>query len=319
MSISKTAVRLAAAALTVAGLTVGAWAQSPWTNLTNGAPSAEMGVGITVKKIQKISAIPKGITEDELKATYTGTVLATPTASVPGNLGIVRVETNSGAWDVQLTTKWGGKLVMEGVPTKGPPACNAGDGYDPWNTSQCIDAGTGNAYTPDSVTIPGSGAALKYSGGDVGLEIAIGVADSGKNLSNSATLDYYPLGAPTSYPSYLPVDVTSAVAASGRYTPATGAVNAAAVPISFKVWIDDAKSGYGPIPALAGGKGSWLAGVNTATALGATSSGFGAPKVGDAAYFYVNVGLSGAANEPFIGNGDGAYTETLYFDLVATF
>jgi len=278
-----------------------------------------MGVTFKVSRLANLTAIPNPtpITETELKATTTASVTALPTAAFPGNLGVIKVETNSTLWDVQLTTKWGGKLVKEGVPTStNPPTfgCPTGSGPDPWNTTQCLDA-SGNVVAKEEIMNPAVGAPLQYTGGtDVSLAIGIGVADSGKNLSTSATLDYYALGAPSSYGSFLPVQVTQAlIGPSNRYDPATGAPNSSVAPIKFSTVLNGSYGG-----AAVTAQKSWFDGVNT----GALTSGggFGLSPYDGIAYFYVNIGLNRTATTlGFSGNEDGDYTETLYFDLTAQF
>jgi len=320
ISISKMAVRLAAA-LTVAGV-VGAWAQGPI--------KAEMGVSINVVRKEKIETVPADFDEDAFRKTVTDDVKAIPTANVPGNLGIIKVTTNSGKWDVLISTKWGGRLMLEGDPTPaGNPTCPTGSQDDPWDATRCLDNITGayvgppvQGYSPASVT------PLKYaasnsvsSSQDVYLEIGVGIADSGKLLSQSASLDYYALGAPSLYGSYLPVKIAQTVIqGSNRNNVTTGApLTSFTGGISLATQFKNKYMGVGTIVPVA--TKSWIAGKSTAS-LDTDLFGLSAYPSPDneVSYFYINVGLDRVDNAlAFGGNDPGTYGETIYFELAAEF
>jgi len=310
--------RLAVAALAVAGFTVGAWAQ-----VAVGAPQTTMGVNFNVKAIQTIEAVPNDvpITEAELRETTTGSVISTPTGVRPGNLGIIKVTTNSESWDVQLSTKWGGRLVREGTPTPGTPTCpGTAPTPDPWDNDRCIETGTGNSVPKIETTNPGVGTPLKYKpigaapAAEVLLEIGIGIADSGKKLSPSASLPYYGFGAPSNYLPSVKLGQAE-IGATNRYLLNGTDNTASATPISFATWLDDANSSY--TSAIVATPNSWAEGTDFDN-LGTNK--FGLSKHDDmVSYFYVNVGLNKTVADAFAGNQDGDYGETLYFDLVAQF
>jgi hypothetical protein len=323
MSISKRFLRkLAVAALAVAGV-VG----MAGTAVAQGPIVAEMGVSITVERKEKIEPIPNAaFNVEEFMDSKTGSVVAGPiTAKVPGNLGLIKVTTNSASWDVEMYTKWGGKLVLEGAPTADAvgPQCASGTHPDPWDASKCLNLDNTPAAPPVQGYSPGTAKALRYKSGstysDVGLEIAIGIADSGKNLSPSATLPYYPLGAPSDYNDFSPIDVSTSVGATNKYVIVPNAApteNPSIDKIKFasEVFIGSYGNMIDPIKT----PNSWASGMNTASlaSFGALSS-----LRGETAYFYINVGLDNNATAPlpFGGNDPGVYSETLYFDLVADF
>lgn len=307
-SIGRAVVKLAAAAVTVAGVVGTGWAQAPTT------PSATLKATYTVEERQKIETISRNLTKTELELTKAGDAAAALTkAQDPGNLGIIKVTTNSAAWDVQMLTKYGGKLVFNegGAPT-GTSTCSGT--IDPWNSENCIggtwipDVGPGTLHSLTYIHSSGVGA-----GDTVKLEVAIGVADSGAYLSSSAVkTSYYALGAPSGFAGFSPSAVTTSLAASAETNPATGAAGSK-TPISFAENIGTTGSSW-TLPTTP----TWITG-NVMGSL-ASKKTFTVPNINEQAYFYVNVGLNRTNTATlFGGNKGGDYEETFTFNLVANF
>jgi len=309
--------RLAVAALTVAGVFGTVWAQS-------GAKQDKLQVKWLVEEKADIKTIQNLVDAAALGLTYKGSDTILDVGVNPGNLGIVRVATNSSAWDVTMTTKYGGKLVyMEASsPTQGGGgSCNNGQG-DPWNPGTCLSGGTWQpAMTPGDM----HSLTVLNANGDIDtvkLEIGIGVADSGAYLSTSATAKYYALGAPDTYNNFgaTNIDATT-LTSSGIYDPVTGTQKSAsgagaAQPISFAEKIGAKGSGW-TIPNTIN---SWIKGTSLSNL--STTKLFGQP-TNETAYFFVNVCLVNKtlATDPMRlkGNKGGTYEEEFTFNLVADF
>ncbi|GBU20157.1 hypothetical protein R80B4_00032 [Fibrobacteres bacterium R8-0-B4] len=343
MSISKTAVKLAAAALAVAGVTGAVWAQtSPVTAAS--VSQGKMVATFTVGGSSEIECIPKNPTEDVLLATD----VTKPELADPGTLGQVVVRTNSTAWDVSMTTNYGGRLVKTSSKTYVPPVCDAPDPFDP---SGCL----GNMVAQDSAdgsvtdvlvysttgTATGPGVITSTILDTVQLEVAIGLAKLGDEIapgSPSATGNVYSFGAPTDYNtlSYLaPVKVlntaltgsrTLKINASEASPPTTVGIGFAAVLGAATAYGDASNVGaYSTQYTATGGGSAGRAWTGTG---GIFTSGFGTPKykatnaagktVGQE-YFFINVGFLPTLTQKIGNNVKGDYQETFIFDLVSAF
>jgi len=168
MSISKTVVRLSAAALVVAGGVGMVWAQSVVN--TTSKDNASMKAGMTIQNLAEIDVIPKNPTGDDLK--LTAAIDALPTATKFGSLGIVKVTTNSNKWDVGMTTRSGGRLLDTSSVT-----CTDVERLDGW----------GNPTGVFDNVCGGNPVYLRYGNtlDTVVLNVAIGLAKSGQALGNT--------------------------------------------------------------------------------------------------------------------------------------
>jgi len=306
MSISKTVVRLSAAALVVAGGVGMVWAQvSGGTSQDN----ASMRAGMTIKNIAEIDVIPKNPTDKELVLEGLATINDVPTATKFGSLGIVKVTTNSNKWDVAMTTRSGGRLLDT-------------------TSVQCRDVervdGWGNPTGIFDEVCGGTAVYLQAGGSDVVLQVAVGLAKSGKALGNTgAPATLYPIisGTPLNTPAFIaPVVINqSKIIGSDK-----SAVTPPALPtaVSFAEELGGAAAGtWGMFQYGIYGSGS-VTGTTPDTWGKIATDGFPAPK-GNAEpqdeYFYVNVGMPEATYNSLSGNKNGTFTEVFYFDLFANF
>jgi hypothetical protein len=303
--------KLAVAALAVAGV-VGTAVAQPVTGTTQGI--ANMSAGITIQNIANIDVIPKNPAGEDLVFTSANAIDADPTigtlAKNFGNLGIVKVKTNSNKWDVGMTTQSGGRLL-----DSASVGCVKVPDIDGW--------GNNLGTTHDSCSTAGARYLRTGSSMDtVVLDVAIGVAKSGKALGNSgAPATLYPIisGLSGGAPSFIaPVLIDQAkVIASDKSITGTPAVA-----ISFAETIGT----YGDTATTWGSAfsdGIYGAGSTGSAEWGTIATeGFPAPKGNEQPqeeYFYVNVGMTEVDYLALNGNQNGTYKEVFYFELFANF
>jgi len=312
----------AVATLAVAGGSVGAWAQG-----TTGSMSATY----TVQQIAELEVTPANPTEDNLVFTAPNTIDAIPTVGTLdqlfGNLGTIKVRTNSAKWDVSMTTNNGGRMLdLTSVACQDVPNVD-GWGNPTGGTHQVCDPTGAKYLTWDDDNAVGTPPI------DVVLDVAIGVAKQGIALGNTGAADrLYPLlnvltaGAPSFA---APIKVNSAL------IPNTEVGIASFAAVSFADVIGGGYGSGGTAPAGAYNQGIY--GTNGTNNDGdwttiETNSTFPKPGVASTAsspgvgpnvdplteFFYVNVGITDTVQKQLQDN-KGTFTETFNFELVANF
>jgi len=312
MSISKTVVKLAVAALVVAGvvgLTGTAWAEPP-----SGPVVAYdvMQVKLSNEASGTIECVPKNPTNSQVVGFN---ALAFKELDA-GNLGRIRVSASATRWDISMKTKNGGKL---GASQKGDPILK-------------LNISTGKLDT------------LGYEETDATEFILYTTTDQGKTLKNEVgeeNLGYI------SGESDGENDIVQLVVSIGILDSVGGVVGF--IPNGLidgkkisptKISADDIKESGGYNKAKLNSDKYAGKGVSFATYLGgdtqydggigrdykvggrtvrqAKDQGFGATT--GPVYFYVNVGIPDAL-APYIAppTETGDYTETFQFELVASF
>jgi hypothetical protein len=242
-----------------------------------------------------------------------------------GNLGTVRVKTNSTGWDVAFVTSFGGKLA-----TVEKTLDSTQSGYDFAAGKPTFDYfynyGTPQCLTYTSTTATG-GAAIDglIKGGTekdtVQLVVAIGMSEK----VDGGVLAQKGLKLGQAAVPYNASKVTESQLTSSQSTSATGAAQAGTA-VSFASILTTATTGVPAstttIPITCGGR-TVVAGTPLTT-----PKGFGPtnaqnikdnPDSDGSEYFYVNVGLPTARKSGIGGNIDGVYEETFTFTLVANF
>jgi hypothetical protein len=276
-----------------------------------------MSATFTVIQTAEIQVTGNNPTEENLVYTTPSLSVAPSVTDVVGNLGTIRVKTNSTGWDVVMTTDNGGKML-----DKTSVGCVTVPVVDGW--------GNQTGATRDSCSTSGATYLAYNNGGtpaNVVLDVAIGVAKQGKALGNTGTPNkLYPLlNAISGTPSFVaPVSIVPADIIASDINATTPA------PVSFAEKIGTYYSTPANIP------GAYLQGIygnTTAATEGLWSdialSGFPRPGVVSGTglstnvepleeYFYVNVGIPQATYNSLQGN-KGTYTETFNFELVANF
>jgi len=302
-----------AAALTVAGFTVGAWAQLP--NVSTGATPATMTVSMTVANVNEIKA--EAYPNTEIKGVN---VAAAPTVRDPGNFGKVWVKTSSGKWDIKMTTDNGGRLkYTSGASTSNQCVTN-------WDGSQtCGNVTTGGTdnyvvYTPGS-GITGNGIKVGCTSGTsclsganepdtVILDVAIGMAKDGKAL-NVTTGTLFAIDGPAST-QQIPAQIQVATIIGSQKDNVGGAISFAAIlGTHYNTNKPTVPTNGAPDFSIgpSGGTGKTWSQVAT--------DGFPAPATDQTEYFYINVGISPTNSGKLNTLVNGDYSETFYFDLYA--
>jgi hypothetical protein len=291
-------VKLAVAAVAVAGVVGTAWA-APLAGLTaSEATKVNMTAAYTVNQITEIEATGKNLADDDLRVN----VIDLPTATKFGNLGTIRVRTNSKHWDVVMTTDNEGKML-----DKSTAACTTEDDHDAW----------GNVNGSHQVCDDSKKEFLKSgpTKTDVVLDVAIGVAKTGYKLGNSAApTTLYPMADVTSGPVFIaPVKVTSLAGTNV----ATGGISfAATIGGNYKTTITSGTFKNGIVGTTSTGDSTW---TNIETKGFPTPYGNASPEKNEE-FFYVNVGIAPATFDAINGNKNKrTYTETFYFELYASF
>jgi hypothetical protein len=326
--------KLAVAALAVAGVVGLVWAALP----TAGSGKLDkMKVSFEIVKLMEIECTAKPVDAATLKATDVS--LVANAGADAGTLGTIRVKTNSTGWDVWMTTDFGGRLVyVDGgslVPGTCPPAQ-----VDPWNPSNCLvtvpPVLQGASQTPliynsttgaDAPGVIGTTLVGTNSTNDeVQLQVSIGLASRGDQLSTSATADMiYGIGAPTAY--VVPRVINNVLLET------TGTVlgSLAATTPAYVSFATELGTHYGTTPPGAPvmtGIGGLPANPNFRTWANIALNGFPTPNNAiastpaehvDEQYFFVNVGLVNGLIGNISGNDEGVYEETFTFELAASF
>jgi len=236
-----------------------------------------------------------------------------------GNLGTIRVKTNSMGWDVLMSTDNGGRMKNSAAETGDWTFSTNifGQNYDSvWVSTggaEYLTYGTSATSTPTPGLIAGSTADT------VLLRIAIGVAKSGKANGAGTDAQIYPMldmsGAGEVVP---PVVIDN----DGILTTQKGL--AGGVKLSFADSIGGHYSSSGTPPV-----GKFSTGIYGLTSGDVgwgdiQTKGFPAPKGNNEPmeeYFYVNVGIDPTLYRAngLGSNKEGTYEETFYFELVAKF
>jgi hypothetical protein len=313
----------AVATLVVAGVVGLVWAALP--NISSGK-SDSMGVGFQVITKAEIECVGKNPDQEILKVTD----VAVAKIQNPGNLGYVKVTTNSNGWDVWMTSANGGRLRYN---VGGTPDSNCLAHTDLWNPSLCtswsppfMSGGTDEflTYSTDGTTT--AAGLIEGTSGDydtVQLEVAIGVAYLGSQLNASAAQgDLYSIGAPTNATLAVPYKVIFGELEKTATVYGTNpAASTAAVPVKFAPKLGAYYATLtppSPYDTLAGRL--WTHASNVCI----EKDGFAAPRHGlngpaEEQYFFVNVGINQGLVDAIGGNKEGIYTETFTFELAANF
>jgi hypothetical protein len=304
--------RLAVAAVAVAGVVGMAWADLPTTST---GQTGTMSATFTVQQIAEMEVTPNNPTEENLVLEVDAVPKVT---DIVGNLGTIRVKTNSAGWDVWMTTDRGGRML-----DKTSVGCVEVPNVDGWGNP------TGTFH--DSCSTAGA-KYLTYNNGsavvDVVLDVALGVAKQGAAIGNTgAPTKLFPLlnALTAGTPSFVaPVKVIDTdVTGSDKSAATTKAVSFAAV----------IGGGYDGLGAPTGAFNQGIYGTTTAATEGTwdyiVSNGFPKPGavestnvlpnvVKEEEYLYVNVGMPQTTFNALEGN-NGTFTETFHFELVANF
>jgi len=343
MCIKKAVVKMAAAAaVVVAGGAVGTvWAQTSPVTATS-VSSDNMSCTFTVGGVSELIVIPKNPNEDVLLETN---VTAKPAALDPGTLGMVKVSTNSTAWDVVMTTHFGGRLVFEEEETDGPLECPPGQD-DPFNPGTCLVPLQPGAPIPGGVkgtlvySTNGTTSArgvIKGESGDldtVQLEVSIGLAKAGEEIAPgnaSGAGKVYAFGGPTQTSVLDPVLIGfNELSGSAMYSIPTGGgapTETSPTGVSFAKALGSSSTYTGAAAAYQKQNSSTSGRIWSDVA----TSGFGAPSRKEAKtidgtshnvgseYFYINVGFNQGLVPKLGANKKGTYKETFVFDLMSAF
>jgi len=338
MSISKTVVKLAAAALVVAGGVGTVWAQAtpvPNTSATikaGGDVAASMSATYTVEQTAEIAVTPNNPTSEKFIGFDADASSLDGADGSNGNLGTVRVKTNSRGWDVTFTTVNGGKLAMTEVkydttkvliPGKFPPEYRDSIGSK-YGTPKylCYIANSGLTdgigMKPGATTSDADTAELMVG---VGMLERVGGVNYLKGYPNGLSAKYA-----TPLVTYANLRATQTLDATG-----TAIVAGSITPASFAKIVGNGTAISATQTALGAGREMKVGGVVVGATAGQTGlAGFGptntalsglpgVTKSDDSEYFYVNVGIPSANELKMSGNTKGDYTETFTFTLLANF
>jgi len=334
MCIKKAVVKMAAAAVVVAGGASAVWAQAAYPTPVGAASVSQdrMSATFMVGGVSLIECIAKNPDENVLLATD---VVVKPSPIIdPGTLGMVKVSTNSTAWDVSMTTLHGGRLVKSSESTPGAPVCPSGHD-DPYSPTGCdVDKVPGDPI-PGAVTNvlvysttgDATGPGIITGGTDpdtVQLQVAIGLAKAGEEVSasQSAQGNIYAFGPPDNV--LAPVLVSNAGLNASRALEINNNPFTSVAGVSFAKVLGGASAYTG----AASGYDKQNTDANARSWSDVASMGFGTPKnklpnndgkmVG-VEYFYVNVGFLQSLVSKIGTNAKGEYSETFIFDLVSAF
>jgi hypothetical protein len=307
MSIRKTvvAVKLAAAALAVAGMVGTVWAALPTGPV----------VASDVMKVT-LTSPPEGTIKCTSKNPKNAEVVGFDVREFKdlgaGNLGRIRVTASSSSWDISMKTQWGGKLATA-TEQKGAPKLqlniNTGKydtlGYEPSTFSNETflyyngKIGTLLVSYTDSIGFrSGTG-----TNDTVQLAVSIGILDSA-----GGAVGFIPKGVRNAI-RVSPTVIWPSLLQKSRVDGGTG--------VSFATALGDD-------PQYAGGVGKDITvgteGGNGRLVGTAATKGFGVATTAE--FFYINVGIPSALSG-FINSGATTqkleYSETFTFELVASF
>jgi hypothetical protein len=331
-------VKLAVAALAVAGVVGTVWAgvsvmdKGAATITEGGDNAASMKMTYTIEQTAVIEVTSKNPTSEQFVGFDADGSSLDGQDGKNGNLGEVRVKTNSRGWDVTFTTVNGGKLAVTNDTIMSQQAMKPGifppQYYDSsWTVHRnpaylLYDntyAGTANVQNLTNPTRK----AVQVSVG-IGMLEKISGAKYLKGFANNLNAAAY---------------ATPLVPASDLDASQTllenGSTNTSAVSVSFVEVLSTAASSPGLTAAQAaitdsdrkikvGGRELGTGATSTSTlGFGPTNSPITIPNIpkkdDDYEYFYVNVGLPEANVDYILGNKKGDYSETFTFTLLANF
>jgi len=321
--------KLAAAAAAVAGVVGTVSAQPP-----AGEPnqSANMSVGFEVQTLAQIYATPNARLTNEvlLNTPITETsAIGSVRGEGPGTLGTIRVLTNASNWDVKMRTRSGGRLVDDSNARIGVGKCATWDAWGVVCTGNDPDTIIGGEYltyfSKNGSTVSGKiGGATSADPDTVRLQVAVGLANLGAVLSSGANAtSVYALGAPGAAIPPVEVPHTALDASNVAAGAATGPISLAATIAGNGAYTTAAAGLSPPMTQFSGRDWSVIA-----------SDGFNVPNYTNdfssptppavlthknEEYFFINAAIETTTNGPLGGNKGGTYSETFYFDLVASF
>jgi len=243
----------------------------------------------------------------------------------PGNLGLVKIKTNAGRWDVSFKTAHGGKLFAPANPN-GPKKCK-----DDW-VPTLAKPGCEN----DSVLINSSGQYLLYKTRASEPDFA---SDNARARSGTATTDkdyvqlsmsigaagymaaspgytgyvgYYSLGAEQSPPA----EVKPTLIGKEKMSKSATDENDVSFAKSFGAAAADATAAQSLVKLLES-RPDWKADFMANYSPSALDAGFPMPQEDPGVeYFYVNVGLGEANYKDIQRVADKTFSETITFSLV---
>jgi len=320
--------KLAAAALAAAGVAGTAGAQ-PLNGIDPNGGTVNMSVGYEVQTLAQIFATPNARLTNETLLTIpvnAFSAIGNTRGEGPGTLGTIRVLTNSANWDVKMRTANGGRLIDASGATTKQGACNTWDAWGVVCQTWFPDTIIGGEYLTyfSSGTSSASGIIQGASRDTVRLQVAVGLANLGAVLSSGANAtSVYALGAPAAPIPPVevahtaldisnvaagaatgPISLAATIAGNGAYIGAAAALTPTMTQFSGRDWSDIASDGFN-VPNY--------------------TNDFSSPTPPavlthkNEEYFFVNVAIETTNNGPLGGNKGGNYTETFYFDLVASF
>jgi len=338
MSISKTVVKLAAAALVVAGGMGTVWAansvmdKGASTVKEGGDNNASMKMTYAIEQTAVIEVTSKNPTNEQFVGFDADGSSLDGADGKNGNLGEVRVKTNSRGWDVTFTTVNGGQLAKTNDTIMSQQAMKPGifppQYYDSsWTVHRnpaylLYDNSYSGTTNLQNLTGPAR-KAVQVSVG-IGMLEKISGAKYLKGFANKLNAAAY------ATPLVPPGDLKNSQTLNEN-----GSVNTGAVPVSFVEVLSTAASSPGLTAAQTaitdadrkikvGGRVVGSAATETGTlGFGPTNSPITIPNIpnkdDDYEYFYVNVGLPDANVDYIFGNNPGDYSETFTFTLLANF
>jgi len=292
------------------------WAATPTIPGTNNTKPADETMTASYEVVKKwdIEVIPNNPKDAEI---LDFPVLVTDVGgagSKNGNLGLVRVETNSPGWDVTFTTANGGKLAFGSKTMGKAPSFDLG--------CMCIvDKDTGYVY--------GAKEYLKYldaSTTPAQLKVGIGLYDK----VNGTTFILKGIATQQVSAAYNAAAVDAAKLTGSATTDVNGdPITPAIGPVSIVDVLTTATTGLIGVgtPLLTVGGVTIEALTAGATGFGPTNTpytGTNAVPTDDSEYFFINVRLPSklgdvSSGEPLGGNTEGVYEETFSFTLKAAF
>jgi len=332
MSVRKTVVRLAAAALVVAGGAVTVWAQP---NMVQSLDNATIPIKIEYPYTGKIEALPSVLGDDaDAVARFD---VGTYKDINPGNVGYLKISTNAPSWDVTFFTENGGVPFGPGEEDtrQQDPLCVP----NPFLGTTCdmetyMKPGASLLYNTKKALI-GTGddshsrladPSISTTKDVVLLDMAIGLAGA----FPTAGAGVYAQGAEGGV-IINPTRITKDKMITSK-KPTTGS----GTPVSFAERLcEDAENGttgtqnsnlggleslWGPKTGPAGTTGTVIANPTTFWVTGGLDTkGFPPPPKTGAAYFYVNIGIHPNNTSDIAELAGKTYTETFTFNLMGGF
>jgi hypothetical protein len=309
----------AAAAVVVAGVWVGAgWARIDGGDPHSGA-EATARIEFSFAPVGIIEFIQRPFDQENLKDS-----VEKFTPIKPGNLGLVKVLTNAGRWDVEFITENGGRLYAPGAK-KGMKPDLSGDCADRGLLNRCPDIedfelGEYLMYSRKNSKTTGS--EDKDSARIVGVEkdtvilrVSIGAADSVPSLyPQSFSLGQDIKGTLKIPPAQVSRD---ALKKSKRDYGSGGAGVSFAEVIASSITTGDGGN-VNDFMALLGSRPAWGQALALTGVDGLKKGGFPAPESESRAeYFYVNVGIGPDNYADIKKVPDKEFSETITFRLIA--